>query len=371
MQVLFLRCLDIQIFNFIRRLYTDPQKSGTLFGLCFLISWKTHFCSGLSSTMSCSACSTDENELVVCDYCGAAVCKDCSGLTVTELRAVAINKRILLFLCPECKSKTRITCNFSAETLGNLIRESIERMVPAVVEMMTTDLRRLLDDDNGVITSKMDKLSDDIENLKASNIDLVRTCSRLRDVGGRHHMLAPEDAHVGHPQNKFTTKARLRSSGQPPETQSSKPIQPVVVNALPSGNRYSHSPSSETRKHISQPTSGKSVPSVRSAPIVGSRRPADGVGIAAAKVYRKTSVFVSRLDKDVSAEDLTKYLSSTFGKEEKFVVEEQKVRSGDYRSYRVEGKYDLLEDLLTPSNWPENIFIKKFRFFQRRPGPST
>lgn len=322
--------------------------------------------------MGCSICSADGDELIVCDYCGTALCKDCSGLTATELRAVAINKRILLFLCPDCKSKTRVNCNFSAETFGNFIRESVERMVPTVVEMMITGLRGLIDDNSEVITSRMDRLSDDIENLKASNIDLVRTCSRLRDDGRRrHHMVGPEDAQASHPQRQVATKARLHSSGQPPETQSSKPIQPVVVNALPSGIRYSHSLSSGAPKHISQPTSDKSVLSVRSAPIVGSRKPADGVGIAAAKVYRKTSVFVSRLDKDVSAEDLTNYLSSTFGKEEKFVVEEQKVRSGDYRSYRVEGKYDLLEELLTPSNWPENILIKKFRFFQRRPGPST
>lgn len=77
-------------------------------------------------------------------------------------------------------------------------------------------------------------------------------------------------------------------------------------------------------------------------------------------------MFVSRLDSNVSSGDLGEYLRHTFGSAEKFVIDEQLVRSGDYRSYRVEIRLELLDSFLCPANWPQDVLVKKFRFFRSR-----
>lgn len=100
--------------------------------------------------------------------------------------------------------------------------------------------------------------------------------------------------------------------------------------------------------------------------VVGSRE-VGADGISAAILQKRTSVLVGRLDKNVSASDLRTYLLSTFGTSEEFVIEEQTVKSGEYRSFRVEAKLDSLGSLMTPSNWPVGVIVKKFRFFRSRP----
>lgn len=87
--------------------------------------------------------------------------------------------------------------------------------------------------------------------------------------------------------------------------------------------------------------------------------------IVAAKLQKKTSVLISRLDNNVTSEDLVEYMRTTFGNTENYNIEEQKVRSGDYKSYRVEVRVELLDEILCPSNWPEDVLVKKFRFFRR------
>lgn len=97
--------------------------------------------------------------------------------------------------------------------------------------------------------------------------------------------------------------------------------------------------------------------------VLGSKK-INGAKIVAANIPKKTSVFVSKLDRGVSADDLLKYIQETFGAGDVFGIDEQTVRSGDYTSYRVEIKADRLGDFLSPSNWPEGVLIKKFRFFR-------
>lgn len=92
--------------------------------------------------------------------------------------------------------------------------------------------------------------------------------------------------------------------------------------------------------------------------------------IKAAVIEKKTSVLVSKLDKDVSASDLRDYLQATFGEEENISIEEQTVRSGDYRSYRVEIRLRSLDRFLTSSHWPENVVVRKFRFFRQKTKPA-
>lgn len=89
--------------------------------------------------------------------------------------------------------------------------------------------------------------------------------------------------------------------------------------------------------------------------------------VTAANVQKRTSIFVSKLDKQVTADDLHLYLKATFGSDVICRIEEQTVRTGDYRAYRVETRLDLLDELMSPSKWPENVLVKRFRFFRSRP----
>ena len=106
---------------------------------------------------------------------------------------------------------------------------------------------------------------------------------------------------------------------------------------------------------------------------MGSRKLSDPsvASISAAKIQKKTSIYVGKLDPSVTGDGLLAYLKSTFGLDETFTLEEQKVKLGDYRAFRVEARLDLLGQLLGAANWPEEIVVKRFRFPLRKTSTSN
>lgn len=57
--------------------------------------------------------------------------------------------------------------------------------------------------------------------------------------------------------------------------------------------------------------------------------------------------------------DLENYLQKTFGDNENFKIIELSVKSGDYKSFRVDVRPELQNDILNPQNWAKDIVIKK------------
>lgn len=176
--------------------------------------------------------------------------------------------------------------------------------------------------------------------------------SRLR-ADSRGKVKATSAAACGLPAQETTSRSPL-TTFQQPENQTA---------ASSSRNLDQPSVTSVTTSEALPPVAPRvrSVAGPRPPVIIGSRKLTNS-RLAAACIQKKTSIFVSKLDGGVSSEILLEYMQTTFGVNENFTIVEQTVRSGDYKSFRVEARVELLKQLLSASNWPENVLVKKFRF---------
>lgn len=86
--------------------------------------------------------------------------------------------------------------------------------------------------------------------------------------------------------------------------------------------------------------------------------------IKAANIVPKASIFLSRIDKEVTVADITEHLTSVFDENENFQIEEIAVRSGDYKRFEISSRPEIEKELLDPSNWPNDVIVKKFGFFR-------
>lgn len=297
--------------------------------------------------MNCSVCraelAADElDKKIRCDSCKASLCQRCSGLCSTEVRAMQLTgRRTLKFICGSCCSPEH---PLNAQ---EVFQQRMQDMEKTITDFFGACLSSLRTDYN----ARLDELKDQVNMLKETNIQLVHLMMPQSLNSGKTSSCPGSSSDMGRsvcvvnggaPQN-----GSVGATPAAPQSVVTQANTRVVPNSLPDHQR---------RRVGGGPS------------VVGSRKP-DGSKLVAANVQKKTSIFVSRVDRQVSADDLQDYMKLTFGPAEVFLIEEQNVRSGDYRSYRVQARLDLLERLLEPSSWPENVLVKKFRFF--RPRTST
>lgn len=302
-----------------------------------------------------------------CDRCSSSLCKSCAKLTTTEMRAVTMRKRSVIFLCPECRPLWETLVDLAAfkDALLHQMRQESAALIGSIEASVVAK-----------IMNKIGSVSDEMSALKQSSDDLVGllTNGPFSAVTAEHLKVSHGGSGAGG--NQEEEAVRLASEGEgttSPPSRSAPASKPSAFN-IPAMNVSDRTAACSSRPSPSAPVAanapvakntssssrgflGRARPSV----VVGSRR-VENSRLTAANIPKKTSIFVSRLDKRVTPEDLLDYLHSTFGVAETFSIEEQKVRSQDYRSYRVEAKAELLDQLLCASNWPENVPVKKFRF---------
>lgn len=328
----------------------------------------------MSTCLKCETIGSSNEPLASCDRCNAVLCKTCASLTSTELRAISLQKRSISFFCSDCQSLQSNSSTLSDLqcAIGVVVKEELSTLLDSIVKIISADLR-----------SKLDLIHNEVLDLKQLNLDLTKSLTEGQKT--------PPSVHRG---DEGATSAGLSHSSSPTMSthtlvnkqqsfiSSQNPGQSVGV---PSGGLLQPDP----RRHVQQTSAssgGSSRPprsslqpasasvhgpaQLQYSPVMGSRKLSNSK-VAAAKIVKKTSIYVGRLDMQVSKDDLLSYLRSTFGDDESFTLQEQKVRSGDYRSFRVEARLDLLDKLLCASNWPEDILVKKFRFFRQRPLPSS
>lgn len=320
----------------------------------------------------CDLCSVPESSdltLATCDRCRSTFCKSCANITSTELRAVLLQKRTIIFLCPKCRPLHDGFLDLAS------MRDSIIEQVKLEVGLLTETLRSSIIAD---VRSSIGSLTNEVSILKESNKDLIQlftTGGQFADRSLQSVFKTPLVTPASSESNDFVCLDAQRSAahkGQPqsPTVPTCKTSTSQLASTDASLSGTSGSPPESANANVRPGNTNTGVQSssttrIRPMPIVGSRKDPN-LRIVAANIQRKSSVFVSRLDGRVSAEDLLDYLHSTFDPHESFRVEEQPVKSGDYRSFRVEARVDLLDRLLCAANWPQNVFVKRFRFFQRR-----
>lgn len=319
---------------------------------------------------SCAVCKETESSgggsLAVCDKCSSIHCQACAGLSASEMRAIVLKKRIIIYLCSDCRplnldDMPSANSPCVPDPPLSLMREEVTKIADFVrvglVELVREEIRPVFTE---------------MSNLRQTNVDLLGLLSNMckratqtgtsgcdgvgsgsRSVGHNVYgaLSQPVDAEL------LNVKAPMREGSEfRPKSQTSTNVPSTQPSAL-SPDRIG-----VVQKRPSTSTSSKPT---RPPPVIGSKTGASR--ISAAVIHKKTSILVSKLDKSVSASDLEEYLHATFGQNEEFVVEEQTVRSGDYKSFRVETKLQNLEELLMSSNWPQNVLVKRFRFFRQRP----
>lgn len=282
-----------------------------------------------------------------------------------------------MFLCPSCRPLA-----FASQQVPN----------DSFLEHLKVELDSLARTLSEAIITKFESETNDIKNqittLKDSNVDLVRLLTALRyrpppnvstEVGyamtdaaddqgrnqreelslhSKHHDLLPGLSSLPTAKQLDKVANQSRTSSRTPVSHPEKPS--ATDKTLPQKAERQGS-----LRSVSQASNSYN----NQRPIIGSNK-SGGAKLVAAKIQKKTSIFVSRLDLNVTSQDLLDYMKGTFGGNENFVIEEQSVRSGDYKSYRVELRVELLDDVLSPSKWPENILLKKFRFFRSRTSTS-
>lgn len=132
-------------------------------------------------------------------------------------------------------------------------------------------------------------------------------------------------------------------------------IQPNLPSSSQNGRQYVPSAVGESGQMIStKPSSAKPA-------IVGSRKVENSKIIAADP---KIAVQVKNLENNITKEDLLEYLKQVFGTTHSYNIEELNVRSGDYTSFKIVLKKELLREVLNPRNWPEGVEVREFQFFR-------
>lgn len=321
----------------------------------------------MSTCYECNTAGSSDEPLASCDNCSSSVCKTCSDLTSTELRAIVLKKRskLIVFLCPKCRSSY---FTFNPTTLEDSLFKHFRCELDQLSKVLMAEFE-----------TRVGLISREVSALKESNIDMIRLYSGLQhmptiprplscsgNTGIEDDHGADNDSSAANSQ-QTTVNAPLKS---PTLAAASQTGTHIGLPHLPNTVHRPPLPSSSTivSKNTLKATQSSSSSRINkggpNSVIIGSKKV--NSGISAAKIQRKTSVFVSRLDSGVSSEDLSDYLKHTFGGTEKYVIDEQLVRSGDYRSYSVEIRLDLLDSFLSPANWPQDVLVKKFRFFRSR-----
>lgn len=313
--------------------------------------------------MSCRKCGVSESAddpCPSCDRCATVLCKTCADLSTTEMRAVTMkNKRSLIFLCPDCRPIRDVLfdlATFKDALLHQLLSDFSER-VNSLESRLMAAVRQSQQEINDV--------SNEVSVLRQSNVDLVRLFTNgAPPVDFRGPIESPQDP-PSSLDNRGSSNRRMALSRSGHKVPAMKSRAEVPAENPAGGTSVA---SAHHRQLPLVASSGNAAPpmggaanKVRPSVIVGSRK-IQNSRLTAANIQKKTSVLVSRLDGTVTSEYLLEYLQSTFGATETFNIEEQKVRSGDYRSYRVEARVELLDRLLCADSWPEGVLVRRFRF---------
>lgn len=341
------------------------------------------------SCIKCKTIDTKEEPLTICDKCNNKFCQTCAKLSTTEYRAVTMKSaRILVYWCLHCRANSMTTEN-----------QDLKQFITDVVRTeITLALKAIPLNSNTNLSTKLDTLSVDVNNLRESNIDLVRLLTQGNQIMPSSNLAANHHAHENQHKSQyreFQTKidnlnqellglknfiqgkevpnlsknlesSTNESSNLKVSHQNIPPIKEInntgkqnisitphytsIVRDVPRSSHHN-----ERKKYRNQ----------QNIPIIGTRKN-ENLKITAAKIHPKATIQVRKLGLEVTAEDLNDYLKSTFGQLENFKIEKLTVKSEDYNSYRVDANAELRENLLDSTNWPEGVEVKIFQFFRPR-----
>lgn len=121
---------------------------------------------------SCVQCKRTEAEstLVSCDNCGSKYCQDCSSLTATEIRAIAVKTRVIRFFCQNCSS------SLSSPTASSCATQD------GFAGVNSTAIRESIADLLGPLCDRISTLETEIKILKTANTELIELITNKPQV---------------------------------------------------------------------------------------------------------------------------------------------------------------------------------------------
>lgn len=73
-------------------------------------------------------------------------------------------------------------------------------------------------------------------------------------------------------------------------------------------------------------------------------------------------LFVSRFHKDVTADELSKFLKEETEMDCNVEVLKPKIEQADYTSFKVGVPEAIIDHVMRPDFWPKNVFVNRFFF---------
>lgn len=288
--------------------------------------------------------------MVSCDRCTSVFCQDCASLTTTEMRSVALKKRIVIFLCTECRASYEkfTTSKVLDASLNTQFAVEIKDIVHKVVsELLPSILQQVLGDRISANDSKINEVKVAVENLRDTNVDLIK----LFDQGQPPKVHAPPNQSSYRRVNKQLSlevggsSKRLeanRISNMQPKT----PISPPdPLNLGPPAVPVS----------VEKPTAKKKKESVS---VIGTRKDFRADHSAFSSVERRQWLYIGRASPETTEDDILNYAKKTLEVED--VRCHLLTANEDSSSFKLGVRESVLRNLLNPALWPQGIAVREF-----------
>lgn len=324
------------------------------------------------------------SRLVKCKVCCQEFCKDCSKLSETEMRCIALRQPRLLieYLCENCNPTQNLDEIVELEKVDCTedITDNIEKTrEEAVRENISYVPLSIFLDEIKKLTDKITDLHTEVNNLKQSNIDLVRTLTSV-EYKKRHE---PEKSSKLNEQMKVTENKIVPSAN----VVFKKPI----TTTVPTLTRKTIDIKSKNIKenHLREQESGKDLTENFNNTVSQKNKEMDEDGFTTvnnrrskyrnrkstaiigtgrrqlATVPIKIWYFVSRIDLSITADILLKYFKEY--KQADYVVKWMEPRGSlhTYNSFKVGIPVTLENECKNTDFWPPGSLVNKFLYSRR------
>ncbi|CAH0558757.1 unnamed protein product [Brassicogethes aeneus] len=293
---------------------------------------------------TCSKCvkTWSSKELFNCDDCRSVNCISCSGLTATELKVMELKKKTKLFRCGECTANTYTKKDVNELKLKI---EYLEKEISMLKEQVS-DKNIIISDKTKIITLQEEKLGKnqfkhEIQktNIKKSDKETITQPHQKEDNNKKENFTET--------QNK-TNKGNLYSTITKTSYEELANAQATKTSQLININNDILLENKTTKKTIKKKK----------------------INYGSNKVDRKFQgtpkkiwLFISRVNKDVSKNDIIEFLTDKPNlREREFIVEEVQVNRTETKCFKVGADYDLLEVIYKPDFWPNGIGYSRYYF---------
>lgn len=354
----------------------------------------------MSNCISCGRGDSSGQSMVSCDKCNRIFCQDCSLLTATEMRSAILKKRNMIFLCTPCRGL--YDEYLQADSLRGVIAEVVSEVLPDIVKNVFTEQISRID-------SRIGGVEASVQNLRDSNIELVRLLtSKVRisgdvssssAIGGESTTLGayhcPPVGRDGHLRVDHSLgedgKARVPLRMAPGtegsstsdgvrrhvDTLPSKPVTHVGAlgeNKRKNAVRQQRIPSMGDNDYISGRSSADCIPEdTEGYKEVRYKKRKSRINFGTCEgvqgfsgVERRIWIYVGRVQPEVASEAIVDFLEKKCPGR-KFTCERLKSRSPN-GSFRVGADYDLRDKLLEGSFWPTGVVYRRYWLYASNDG---